>query len=93
METKKEVVFQVFEDGTFSIRSSDLDMEEIGQMVFNIIYKLVRSPAVLSAESIHARRQAALEAYRKEYEMNHHHHTHHRESQKCHAAGEDEIDG
>ena len=92
METKKQVVFQVFDDGTFSIHSSDLDVEEIGQMVFNIIYKLVRTPSVLTMESIHARRQAALEAYRQEYEKNHRQRPPQWQPQKCYDDGEDEID-
>ena len=91
METTKKVVFQVFEDGSFSIYSSDMDMEQIGQMVFNIIYKLIRSPSVLTMESIHARRQAALEAYRQQYEMSHPRRQ--EEPMQCDDVGEDEIDG
>ena len=92
MNSNKQVVFQVFDDGSFSMRSSDMDVEQIGQMVFNIIYKLVRSPSVLTMESIHARRQAALEAYRQQYEMNHRN-IRQEEPMDCDDVGEDEIDG
>ena len=61
-------------------------------MVFNIIYKLVRSPSVLTVESIHARRQAALEAHRQEYEKNRRQHPPQCQPQKCYDDGEDEID-
>ena len=62
-----KVVFEMYDDGTFSIMSCS-DLEAACNMVYQKIYKTTKaSPTV---DGILARRQARLEAYRREYEMN-----------------------
>ena len=77
-----KVLFEMYEDGTFSIISCS-DLEAVCNMVYKKIYKTVKTSTTV--DSILARRQARLEAYRREYEMN--------QKPNRYDEGEDEIDG
>jgi hypothetical protein len=63
-----KVVFELYEDGSFSIMSCS-DLEELCSKIYSIIHKLLSPHA--RPDSIYMRREAALETYRRQYEMNH----------------------
>ena len=87
MNKTNKVMFEMFDDGTFSIRSCS-DLEAVCNTVYKKIYKTMKTSPTM--DGIHARRQAALEVYRREYEMNH---ADPFQRPNSSDEGEDEIDG
>lgn len=63
-QSNKKGVFQLFDDGTFSIKDCS-DLMELCNTVYKFIYEIINPPPNL--DSIHLRRQSVLEYYRREY--------------------------